>query len=660
MDEDEFDLSCFAGMEREEEEEEPEEPEEPEDPEEYEEDNRRRGPLELTKQWLEETYLGLPVTWTESTDGVFFANYVYDLSGNFPKCIFSSLSDCEPYWILCTTKGVLLQKCKNKACDGSRKGVAKCIMNMKRILETGHRQSINATIDNTQEHATSILKKLKSGEVTKPDDFTVNTYLDAVNEFIYDNFALSNLDTRIRSETITLLNENNAKFLETHKTAEAIIYFPPIFDALYFGYINKFLCVIVKHSKPTFIETYDNETVYRDLVNLNTAFRSQPWLTDWINSPMRQEYDDVTFDPRTTLSGKNFNLFTGLAFPKEDDVPFSTEAMTAAVQPVLDHILNIWCRGDVDLFDYTVNWMSHIVRWPWIRCGTALVLRSSEGGGKGVIVDLLAEVIGKSYYYQVLDAEHSIFGRFTPKNFGKCLLMFGDEITFGGSHSQSGKLKKMVTESTHELETKYGARITIPNHMNIIFASNNDWVIPVGMTGRRWVCLDLANTYAGRGTTNHEYFQKILSVKPAEFARYLHNVRDLDHFRPRNVPTSTMLRDQKELRFCPITAFWSDALRGEDTLEWYDPEKQISGCANNLQMYDMYKDFCKTMSHSRQQNSGNFFKKLRTLCTFRNEGRLRLQKLGQERQYYTLLPTLQEARDEFCIRVDDENWFKNI
>ena len=163
------------------------------------------------------------------------------------------------------------------------------------------------------------------------------------------------------------------------------------------------------------------------------------------------------------------------------------DELTSRVQPVLDHILQIWCRNEQSTYEYVLNWMAHAVQKPWEKMACALVLRGAEGAGKGCIVDLLARVLGKEYYYQVKDADNGLFAKHAPQGMENCLLLFVDEAVWGGNKKEAGILKKLITEDTHEIEPKFLIRFTVDSFFNLIFASNNDWVVPAGLQARRFL-----------------------------------------------------------------------------------------------------------------------------------------------------------------------------
>jgi hypothetical protein len=437
------------------------------------------------------------------------------------------------------------------------------------------------------------------------------------------------------------------------------------FDKRVCDYLNEnnLMVVITNEAKPIYVETHDQEDgerglIYRDRKYLLERYRDAEWLKVWLNSLSRAEFDTITFNPASvTHSRRKFNLFTGLAHPRPRDEEIweeeseEAEALKLRVKPLLDHILLIWCRGDQIVYKFVVKWMAHAAQRPWIKMATALVLRGDEGAGKGCGVEPLAAVLGMKYYYHVKNAKHSLYSTFTPKNYEQCLLMFVDEATCG-SKEEAGVLKKLVTETSHEIESKYGARFSIPSFFNVILAANDDWLVPAGFKARRWCCMDVLNDKAGisNAAENRAYFQAIREVKTEDFALFLHS-QDVREFDCRATPMTDMLRDQKRRGFDSITSFWENELRHLD-LPW--------GHSIPIpQLHNRYAAYCKSMMIVHVQPSNHLMTGLNKLVQFRDDGRLRPQELSAgTSNYVALLPVQLQARNDFCKKLDDFQWFE--
>jgi hypothetical protein len=549
---------------------------------------------------------------------------------------------------------------------GSRIGIGSLIMWLREdhpaiapALEAQCRDVMNPDVLVQEEEE---LEAQAAQERSTPEDHRVNEQMmDSLNEQAQQLKARRKRQLKEKKHEAAAMTQNSILALEQR-----------IFD-----HLNKFLCAITKGPKTVFIEQYATESLQpertiRDGKCLKEAFRDQPWLTSWMKSLRRKAFDNITFDPSHVGHSKyKFNLFGGLAHPKDsatlkEYIEMEMADLAILVKPLLDHILRVWCKGNSEVNKYVLDWQAHAVQFPWIKMAVALVLRGDEGAGKGIVVDFLSRVLGLQHFYQVHDAENSIFGRFTPKNFEQCLLLFVDEAVWGGSHSQAGKLKKLVTEMSHDIENKYGARFSIASFMNIIFASNEDWVIPAGYKARRWLCLDIDNRHAGINNAegNRSYFAAIRKVPVEAWAAFLHR-RDIsagpNEFHCRDVPATEMLRDQKLRRFDSVIRFWEHCLKQgaifPETDSRHNQRHPWPAMLSTDDLHDCYRQHGAGVTGLRVVGKDQMVKQLGVVARLENI-RMPEDTFTGKRYRGKKLPSLAEARVQFCAKVDDPAWFE--
>ena len=457
------------------------------------------------------------------------------------------------------------------------------------------------------------------------------------------------------------------------------------FDRTLCTYMNNYLAVITKLPEPAYLEVYgepdkvEKKMVARKHNHLVGTYRNRDWMKFWVNSNERREFDRITFNPEAVgHSEYEYNLFNGLAHPgpKADKKgnPPKLDALMIKCRPLIQHIDRLWCQGNRKHARFTMKWFAHQVQRPGVKMGSSIVLRGDEGCGKGVVIQLLAEVLGLEHFYQVQDAENTLFSRFTPENFERCLLLFVDEAVWGGSRAQAGKLKKLVTEALHDIEHKHGVRFTVRSFLNLIFASNERWVVPTGFKARRFFCLDVEFPKVASLVA---YFKAIRDIPIEAFANLLH-LLDITDFNPRCVPVTDMLRDQKRRRFDSVAAFWDDLLQNGKILVPYehvsgdsalDPSK--GSLANvklerdwgkpipNDELFAMYKEHRGQGSRGGEiTRASDLIRELRNLCEFGNKGKCQRTVDGL-RKYVTVLPTLEQAKKHFCEKLDDPLWFSS-
>jgi putative DNA primase/helicase len=66
------------------------------------------------------------------------------------------------------------------------------------------------------------------------------------------------------------------------------------------------------------------------------------------------------------------------------------------IQPFLDHILNIICDHELDLYTYILNWITHLIQKPGSKTEKALVIIGEQGTGKSkFFTDIISKLFGR-------------------------------------------------------------------------------------------------------------------------------------------------------------------------------------------------------------------------------------------------------------------------
>ena len=161
-----------------------------------------------------------------------------------------------------------------------------------------------------------------------------------------------------------------------------------------------------------------------------------------------------------------------------------------------NHIKEILCGGDEKLYTFVLDWVADILQDPMEPKGTAIVMHGKEGTGKGTFCEMVGRLVGKAHYKHVTNDRH-LTGNFNY-HLMDGLLVFADEVVYGGSRSTAGILKSMVTEKQLVCERKGVDSFMYDNRARLVVASNEDWFIPAGPESRRWLVLEVSDKYANK------------------------------------------------------------------------------------------------------------------------------------------------------------------
>jgi len=161
-----------------------------------------------------------------------------------------------------------------------------------------------------------------------------------------------------------------------------------------------------------------------------------------------------------------------------------------------NHILNVLCEGKEDLHCFVLDWIADILQDPMNPKGTAVIMHGKEGIGKGTFCEMVGKLVGRAHYKHITNERH-LTGNFN-RILMDAMLVFADEVIYGGSRSTAGILKSMVTEKEMVCEPKGVDPFMIDSRIRLVVASNEDWFIPAGPESRRWLVLEVSDKYANK------------------------------------------------------------------------------------------------------------------------------------------------------------------
>jgi hypothetical protein len=375
----------------------------------------------------------------------------------------------------------------------------------------------------------------------------------------------------------------------------------------------------------------------------------------WFNWIYRRQYigRGAVFEPGGPLElpGDMLNMFRGLAI---DSAPGDWSLLRA-------HILDVLCAGRQQIFEYLIGWMAWSVQNLDRPIGVAIALLGEQGAGKGIFVRAFGSIFGE-HFAHVANGDQ-LTGRFNA-SIAKSCLVFLDEAVWAGDKKAEGVLKGLITEPSLSLEAKFRDPITVANKLRIIVASNNDWAVPAGIGDRRWLILNVDNSYAGM---NHPAYFDALSLEIANggVAAMLNDLLaiDLSAFDVRQVPRTAAKAQQQALSLPSIEAWLYQILqdgaieqRAQNGLLGAKQDWQEKGLTLSTDLaYAAYEGFSGKHRDYRPAGKSQWSKKLRAilgpnLTTTRitgETGRTRIFEFG----------TLQDCRERFATQIGaDFEW----
>ena len=270
----------------------------------------------------------------------------------------------------------------------------------------------------------------------------------------------------------------------------------------------------------------------------------------WQEAEGRKEKLRKYFKPTDDQDDDNFNLFRGFKHTKKDMELWGDDD----IKPLLDHILNIWCKGNKRYYEYVINYFAWIYQKPDKKTEVMLCVKSKyEGAGKSLTLEKVFSGLGKEYIFSSADKDQ-VLGRFNSQMSSKLVIVL-EEAFFSGDKRTKSKLKDYITGHVIPIERKGIDIYDEDAYHNYITFSNETWYAPVDNGSRRYFCLEASNKFAGiQNDIKKEYFNKIADLDSKNIAKFFYE-RDISNFNPREFELTEYMIDQMENGFNSVEKY---------------------------------------------------------------------------------------------------------
>lgn len=288
------------------------------------------------------------------------------------------------------------------------------------------------------------------------------------------------------------------------------------------------------------IPKYQVKSYIRDEKGIKTVVKTSITSLFSMFSSSLPRYNRLEFKPYDTVrnneeeNSKVLNTFVGFkAQYLEKNVDMDR------LKPILDHILIVWARGEVDRFKYIISWIASIIKYPNKMNKVMLVLYSEfQQIGKGIIAEwLVNNVLGREVAGKTEDME-KVVGRFNGFIDRKILTVLDD--TSSHDNYKNGcwnKLKSLITDPTQTIEKKGLETKTITSYNNFMMLTNQANAVKIDSGDARMAVFRCSNEKAG----DRVYFNALNACLEESdmadmFYSYLYDLPASDYIDPRCIP----------------------------------------------------------------------------------------------------------------------------
>ncbi len=339
-----------------------------------------------------------------------------------------------------------------------------------------------------------------------------------------------------------------------------------------------------KEDNLIFTEPQSFKTFYKYLnisipIINTTRFLTKYVVEEFLKSPNTIRLEGIVFNPTLPsglcMDNKYYNVWCGFTYePKEGNVhPFLT-------------LLDVNCNGDVDTFNYFLNYLAYCIQFPARNPRTSIAIIGNQGSGKGTLInDTILKLTKNSKKIDNIDMLVGQFNGHLMDGF----FIYLDEAFWAGDMAISNKLKTFITEEKRTINEKHKPSFVINSYSKLFISSNNDFIVHVESTDRRYVVLRANDKLKGNFKWFDNY-QKWLQSGGYNYIMYYLLNRDISDFNPLNIP-ATKEKTELQLKSSDLpTKFIYDLLEGNIN---FNDDMYKEGRIYRKPLYEEFVDYCK-------------------------------------------------------------------
>lgn len=279
--------------------------------------------------------------------------------------------------------------------------------------------------------------------------------------------------------------------------------------------------------KATLKNKYDNVFCY--IPNLKKKsdddddYIKTKFIKLWFEDEYRRSVRGVCFCVNPDEIPKNYiSSFRCLAV---ENIAQTIRDYSKELAMIFNHIKMVFCSGNIELYNWFMQWMASILQRTGIACGCVLTLQDKMGGnGKSLFCNFLSNIIGSEY--AITSSVEKFFGKFNSSAYQK-LLCIVDEGASNDSEVSISKyietIKSFTTSDYLVVEMKGKEPIRELNHANVVILTNNtnifnkSGISDFSRIDRREVYMIIDENYLDNycdeiGSNRKDYFTKLAAI----------------------------------------------------------------------------------------------------------------------------------------------------
>lgn len=307
------------------------------------------------------------------------------------------------------------------------------------------------------------------------------------------------------------------------------------------------------------------EFIEYENIKLDGSKEKKNFLNEWVKDKERRSYNELEFCPVIKEDTDSYNTFRGF----DCDLPYDYIHKEHAIKSFRNHLSHLTDHEEKSLI-YFESYLADIIQNPDQPPGTAILLKSPQGHGKDLLMDIISKMLNISYVCRTEDIK-DVLGNFNTAIKDKVICVI-NELEGKDGWEYRDKLKGVITTEYLNINEKGIKHYKQKNALRFFVMSNRPNPIEIAQDDRRFTVF---KSHFKKPSTN--YFNNLVNIlndKDSIYSifNYLKNLKiniNLRHDRPITSAYSNM----KEGNVDPVYNFINDIIVNNNVKNYFDKDE---------------------------------------------------------------------------------------
>lgn len=335
-------------------------------------------------------------------------------------------------------------------------------------------------------------------------------------------------------------------------------------------------------SKQQLVVSYENLVFF--VLDEQNGYIENSFIQKWLKDSQMRSYEDIACHPDSNKCPKD-TYNTWKAFAMEHIKEYTPKLEELKI--ILNHI-KIMCNNEDNVYNYFIKWIGQMIKFPEVKtiCPTLI---SSEGAGKGTLIQLLRKMLGTEKVFECTNPSRDIWGPFNS-TMAETFLVNLNELSKKDTLESEGRIKGLITDTQLIINGKGVSPYSLNSYHRFIITTNNYEPVATSKDDRRNFIIRSSDEKCG----DKEYFTMIYNLLNDKCVvktcyEYFKSLPDLENFHQLTIPRTEHHKNLIAMASSPIEMWLEDLV---STTPNSKLDKDLVYEIGTREMFKSYISYC--------------------------------------------------------------------